>query len=140
MGKLLRGAEAAPLPRSWRRGAASTQEEHEGIREVPKPSRAVRRRRRSTEAIPGRSGISELVWGSHGWLVSAERGRCEILSGPWSAGRGLGVVVCPSPLGRCLCCVPAQTELVFCVSVCLCTFSRSLCSLVAEPWLLHISV
>lgn len=90
---------------------ASTQEEHEGTREVPKPSRAVRRR--STEDNPGRSGIPELVLGSHGWLVAPERGRCEILSGSGCAGQVLGVVVVSEHHGEMFVTCPHKTELVF---------------------------
>lgn len=109
---------------------ASPQEEHEGTGEVPKPPRAVRRS--STEGTPGRSGVSGVVWGSRGWLVSPERGGCEILSGPWWARQGLGAVMVSEHRGEMFVMFSPETELVFLGFVCLPTFSLSLCCCVAH--------
>lgn len=120
---------------------ASTQEEHEGTGEVPKPSRAVRRR--STEAAPGRFGISGLVWGSQGWLVPGGPRKGQVWDAVWfrvcRAGSGGSGGV--RALWGDVCDVSPRDWVgvfCFCLSPHLPLVSLQLCN--SEPWLLHISV
>lgn len=108
---------------------ASTQEEHEGTREVPKPSRAVRRR--STEAAP--EGLEFLGWFGGlraGWWHQEGAGvGCCLAQGV--QGRLWELCWCQGTWGD-VCDGSPQTEMVFFGCVCLHTFPWSLGSCVTQ--------